>query len=211
MNDNSSCIWTKLNELYPEARCELVFSTPFELLIATILSAQCTDERVNKVTPALFAKYPHPRDYTLVPPHVLEEEIRSCGLFRSKARNIIACCRELMDRFTGEVPNTIEELESLPGVGRKTANVVASNAFGIPAIAVDTHVFRVARRLGLATGSTTLAVEAELCQAFPQEYWSHMHHLLIWHGRRVCDARKPRCGECTVQGCCHYYPTMQLK
>lgn len=205
MHNNTLSILHQLRLLYPEAKCELVYSTPFELLIATILSAQCTDERVNKITPHLFAKYKHPLDYAFLPQSDLEEEIKSCGLFRSKASNIISCCKQLLDRHGGEVPQSTQELESLSGVGRKTANVVASNAFGIPAIAVDTHVFRVSRRLGLAQGDTPLMVERELCRAFAEDVWSELHHLLIWHGRRQCFARKPDCPECLLRDYCLYY------
>ncbi len=188
--------------LYPDARCELNFANPFQLLVATILSAQCTDVRVNEVTARLFGKYKSAHDLVSAEQPVLEEEIRSLGLFRHKARNILALCRVLCERFAGEVPRTIEELMELPGVGRKTASVVVNNAFGVPALAVDTHVFRVARRLGWAHGKTPLVVELELRRMLPPALWGAVHHLLIWHGRRVCFARSPACGMCLLQVVC---------
>jgi len=195
-------IYDELCKLYPDARCELNFSTPFQLLLATVLSAQCTDVRVNEVTARLFAKYTSAYDLLAVEQHALEEEIRSLGLFRHKARSILALCRVLCERFAGEVPRTMEELMELPGVGRKTAGVVVNNAFGVPALAVDTHVFRVAKRLGWADGKTPFAVEQELRSRLPQELWGEVHHLLIWHGRRVCFARSPACAACPLRVAC---------
>lgn len=192
----------ELSRLYPDAKCELDFTSPFQLLIATILSAQCTDERVNKVTPTLFEKYNAPFDLLKVAPESLEADIVSCGLFRNKAKNILAACRMMCEHYGGVVPPSLEELAKLPGVGRKTASVVAYNAFGIPAMAVDTHVFRVSRRLGLAAGRTPEKVEQELCSLLPKNLWGHTHHLLIWHGRRVCYARKPECSGCTISVYC---------
>ena len=192
----------ELRKLYPDARCELNFSTPFQLLLATVLSAQCTDVRVNEVTTRLFAKYTSAYDLLAVEQQALEEEIRSLGLFRHKARNIIALCRVLCERFAGDVPRTIAELMELPGVGRKTAGVVVNNAFGVPALAVDTHVFRVARRLGWTDAKTPFAVEEELRSLLPQELWGEVHHLLIWHGRRVCLARSPACARCALRVAC---------
>lgn len=192
-----------LARTYPDAKCELNHSSPFELLVATILSAQCTDKRVNMVTERLFSKYNTPEDFAQLTQEELEEEIKELGLFRSKARSIIAMSRQLLEDFDGEVPQERRSLESLPGVGRKTANVVLSNAFGIPAIAVDTHVFRVARRLGLAKGATTpLATEEQLMQNIPREQWSAAHHWLIHHGRRICEARRPRCEVCPLLPYC---------
>jgi len=193
-----------LRELYPHAKCELHFSSPFELLIATILSAQCTDQRVNMITARLFAKYQHPSDFVRAPLDEVESDIRSCGLYRSKARHIVACCRELCARHNCDVPGTIAELRTLPGVGRKTANVVASTAFNVPALGVDTHVYRVARRLGLTLARTPDKVELELCALLPREDWSTAHHLFIWHGRRICHARKPQCSLCSLSGWCDY-------
>lgn len=195
-------IFDILQETFPEARCELDYRTPFELLIATILSAQCTDERVNLATRSLFAFASTPEAILSLGQPGLEREIRSLGLFHNKAKNILAVARVLMDDYAGQVPEDIEKLRQLPGVGQKTANVVASNAFGTPALAVDTHVFRVAHRLGLAQGKTPEKVEEELKQIFPREKWSLIHHLLIFHGRRICNARKPRCGECPLTRFC---------
>lgn len=194
----------ELQRLYPEARAELNFSNPFETLIATILSAQCTDKRVNQVTEKLFAEIRSPAQMLTLSQEDLEERIHSCGVYRNKARNILATCRMLVDEYGGEVPGTLEELVKLPGVGRKTANVVYANAFGGDAIAVDTHVFRVSNRLGLAHASNVEKTEEQLMAAIPKELWSTAHHWLIFHGRRVCHARKPRCGECTLRAMCEY-------
>lgn len=196
-------VYEILQARFPEAQCELLYENPFELLIATILSAQCTDDRVNMVTRSLFAELKTPEDYLSLGQAGLEERIKSLGLFRNKAKNILALCRVLLNEYGGEIPADLEELQKLPGVGRKTANVVGSNAFGIPALAVDTHVFRVARRLGLAQGSTPEKVEEELKQVFAREHWSKAHHLLIFHGRRICAARKPQCPLCPLAGECH--------
>jgi len=192
-------IITELERLYPSPHCELRFENPFQLLIATLLSAQCTDMRVNEVTARLFAKYKTVLDFAAIEHATLEDEIKTLGLFRAKAKNIRALCRTLCEHYHGEVPRTMEELLTLPGVGRKTASVVVFNAFGLPAMAVDTHVFRVSRRLGWATGKTPLAVEEELCGLLPKDLWGRVHHLLIWHGRRLCYARSPACAECPLQ------------
>lgn len=194
-----------LAKAYPEADCELNFYTPFQLLIAVMLSAQCTDKRVNVVTERLFAKYKTPEDFLRLSQTDLEEEIRECGLFRNKAKNILATCKVLVEKYGGQVPETLEELVALPGVGRKTANVVAANAFGIPTIAVDTHVFRVANRIGLAHTENVQRVEEQLMRAVPREKWIKAHHWLIWHGRRVCEARHPKCAICPLQEHCKYY------
>lgn len=195
-------VFKALAERFPDADCELVHNNPFELLIATILSAQCTDDRVNMVTRSLFDELKTPEAYLALGREGLEERIKSLGLFHNKAKNILALCRRLVDDCGGKVPADPEELQKLPGVGRKTANVVASNAFGIPALAVDTHVFRVARRLGLAQGKTPDKVEEELKQVFERNHWSKAHHLLIFHGRRICAARKPRCSLCPLAKRC---------
>ena len=196
-----------LAETYPEAQCALVHETPFELLVATILSAQCTDERVNMITPRLFPLYGTPERMLALSEDELGELIRDCGLFRAKARNILATCSGLVARHSGQVPGRMEDLVALPGVGRKTANVVLSNAFSVPAIAVDTHVFRVARRLGLATGDSPEKVELELRRRIPRRSWSQAHHWLIWHGRKICHARWPECPICPLRDCCHAYRT----
>ncbi len=191
-----------LGEEYKDTKPALIFRNPFELLIAVILSAQCTDKRVNITTARLFAKAPDAQAILALGLAGLEEEIRDCGLFRNKAKNIMATCRTLVDDFEGKVPEDYDTLLTLPGVGRKTANVVSSIAFNRPAIAVDTHVFRVANRLGLAKGDTPLKVEEGLMKAIPKDKWSAAHHWLIWHGRRVCKSRKPLCGECVLQAVC---------
>ena len=191
-----------LEETYRGVKPALKFRNPFELLIAVILSAQCTDVRVNVVTERLFAKAPTPEAIIGMGLGALEEEIRDCGLFRNKAKNIMAACQLLLQEYGGQVPEDFEALQKLPGVGRKTANVVMSVAFGYPAIAVDTHVFRVANRLKLAAGSTPLEVEKGLQKAIPREKWSAAHHWLIWHGRKLCKARSPLCGECPLQQVC---------
>ena len=188
--------------MYPNATTALHWRTPFELLVATILSAQATDAAVNQVTPALFAECPSPEAMLRLREDELAERIKSIGLYRNKDRHILAACRMLVDEYGGQVPRTREALERLPGVGRKTANVVLSNAFGVPAIAVDTHVFRVARRLGLAQGETPERVEQELMARLPREEWSRAHHWLIWHGRRICHARNPRCDLCALRPEC---------
>lgn len=191
-----------LEETYRGAKPELHFSNPFELLIAVILSAQCTDKRVNITTARLFKKAATPAAIVALGISGLEEEIKDCGLFRNKAKNIMATCRILVEEFGGEVPSDYDTLLKLPGVGRKTANVVTSVAFGRPAIAVDTHVFRIANRLKLAVGETPLAVEKGLMKAVPREKWSAAHHWLIYHGRRICKANRPLCGECPLADVC---------
>ena len=191
-----------LEELYKDTKPALNFSNPFELLIAVILSAQCTDVRVNIVTERLFKKAPTAKAILDLGLAGLEEEIKDCGLFRSKAKNILATCETLVKDYQGEVPEDYDILLTLPGVGRKTANVVTSIAFNRPAIAVDTHVFRVSNRLKLATGTTPTAVEKKLMLAIPKEKWAAAHHWLIWHGRLVCKARKPLCSECKLSEFC---------
>lgn len=190
--------------MYPDAKCALNHTSPFELLIATMLSAQCTDARVNIVTARMFPTHNRPEHFTPHTPEEIGEMIRDCGLWQSKAKNIHATCRLLLDRHGGEVPATMEELVELPGVGRKTANVVLSNVFGVPAIAVDTHVFRVANRLGLADAETPEKTEEQLMKKIPRELWSQAHHWLIHHGRQICDARKPKCSECPLLEHCKF-------
>lgn len=191
--------------MHPNARCELDFSTPFELLVAVILSAQCTDKRVNMITKDLFRSLNTPKQFAEVPQEKLEKMIHSCGFYHNKAKNIIGCSKAILERFGGQVPQTVDELVTLDGVGRKTANVVVSVAFGGQAIAVDTHVFRVANRIGLANAKTPDEVEQQLMSAIPKDSWSKSHHLLIFHGRYVCNARKPKCDECAVRDYCDYY------
>lgn len=191
-----------LADVYKDVKPALIFSNAFELLIAVILSAQCTDKRVNVTTARLFAKANTPEAILNLGVEKLEEEIRDCGLFRNKAKNIIATCQKLCSEYHGEVPAEFDELLKLPGVGRKTANVVSSIAFNRPAIAVDTHVFRVSNRLQLAIGSTPDEVEKGLQKAIPMEKWSDAHHWLIWHGRKICRARNPLCGQCPLKDLC---------
>lgn len=191
-------VMDELAKLYPEARPELHFSNPFETLIATILSAQCTDRRVNQVTAKLFVQYPDAFAMAKLSPEELEPLIRECGLYHNKAKNIAAVCRALVEHYGGEVPNTREELMKLPGVGQKTAGVVLMAAFGDPQIPVDTHVFRVSRRIGLADAGTPEKVELQLRALLPKEIWTFGHHLLIWHGRRCCAARNPACERCPL-------------
>lgn len=193
-----------LEETYMGTETALHYSTPFELLVAVIMSAQCTDERVNKITARIFPKYNTPEKMGALSQEQLEEEIRDCGLFRSKAKNLLSTCKMLTGEYNSVIPDTIEELMKLPGVGKKTANVVASIVYKVPAIAVDTHVFRVSHRLGLAKGDDPLAVEKELQKAIPKNKWSDAHHWLIWHGRKICKARKPLCSECVLVELCPY-------
>ena len=187
---------------YPEARCELDFTSPFELLVATVLSAQCMDQKVNEVTPGLFARYPNAEALASSDVADVEEAIRPTGFFRQKAATLQGIARNLCDRFGGEVPALLEDLVALPGVGRKTANVVLGEAFGIPGIAVDTHVLRVARRLGWTTETDPVKVERDLMARIPEARWTRVSQLVIWHGRRRCHTRKPACGACTLATWC---------
>lgn len=195
----------ELASLYPDAKPALNYTTPYELLVAVVLSAQCTDERVNIVTAKLFEKYNTPEAMVTLSQKELEKYIFSCGFYRMKAEHILSASHDILDKFGGEVPGTIEELMSLAGVGKKTANVIYAVAFGGAAIAVDTHVFRVSNRLGLAKGTTPEKVEEDLCKAIPKSDWGKAHHWLIYHGRRVCHSQRPACGECTLAHLCDYY------
>jgi len=196
-------IITTLDRTYPEAHCELKHAEPLELLIATILSAQCTDKRVNIVTKELFKRYRSAADYANAPVAELEQAIKTTGFFRNKAKNIQACCRKLVERYAGKVPRTMEDLTQLNGVGRKTANVVLGNAFGINAgVVVDTHVARLSQRLGLTKQKTPEKIEPELMALVPQKQWALFSHWLIWHGRRRCAARKPDCLNCEIKKLC---------
>ncbi|CDZ74402.1 putative endonuclease III [Peptoniphilus sp. ING2-D1G] len=190
---------------YPDAQCELDYTTPFELLVATILSAQCTDVRVNIVTGELFKLYNKPIDFLNLGIDKIEPLIRTCGLYKNKAKNIYMASKMLVEEYNSEVPSTIEELMKLPGVGKKTANVVASNAFGVPAIAVDTHVFRLANRIGFVDEKDVLNTERALQRKIKKQRWTKAHHLLIFHGRRVCKARNPMCEECSIREYCRYF------
>jgi endonuclease-3 len=192
---------------YPTAHCELDYETPLQLVVATILSAQCTDKRVNMVTPALFAKYPTVHALAAAKIEDIEELVKSTGFFRSKAKSILGMANKLVEKHGGEVPRTIEELVVLPGVGRKTANVVLGNAFGINVgIVVDTHVARLSARFGITRETDPVKIEQALIPLFPQPGWTMLSHLMIWHGRRTCDARKPKCGECVLRDICPSAP-----
>lgn len=192
-----------LRRTYPDAECALVFRTPLELLVATILSAQCTDARVNIVTRDLFRKYRSAADFARAPLAQLEQDIRSTGFYRNKARNIQACCRRLVEEFAGQVPQRLDDLVTLPGVGRKTANVVLGTAFGIASgVVVDTHVTRLARRMGLTRTSDAVKIEQDLMAQLPQSEWVAFSHRMIQHGRKICTARKPRCDECLLNKVC---------
>ena len=192
----------KLAKLYPDAKCALHHKNPFQLLIATILSAQCTDVRVNQVTKTLFKKYPDAKAFARAGLADIEEDIRSTGFFRNKAKSIQACCAVLVDDHKGKVPDTMEELVKLGGVGRKTANVVLGNCFGVPGIVVETHVGRIARRLGLTKQKDAVKVEIELAELIPPKEQVDFCHRMIYHGRQVCDARKPKCAECDLEKIC---------
>lgn len=202
--DRRDTILKLLEKEYYDAKPGLKYSTPFELLVATILSAQCTDVRVNKITGELFKKYNTPEAFANMDREYLERQIYSCGFYRNKSKNIIETSKILLDKYDGEVPASVKELQKLPGVGRKTANVVASNAFGIDAIAVDTHVFRVSNRLGLVDGKDVEETEKQLMAVIPKDKWSRAHHWLIQHGRQICSARSPKCSECFLADYCKY-------
>jgi endonuclease III len=193
-----------LSEEIPDSRIALRFSNPLELLIATILSAQCTDVKVNQVTVDLFKKYRSAKDYAESNLVTLEEGIRPTGFYRNKAKSIQRCGQELVKRFEGEVPKTLEDLVTLPGVGRKTANVILGNAYGIPGIVVDTHVHRVSQRIGLTKNDDPVKIEFDLMKTAPKEEWTHFSNLIVWHGRKTCVARNPLCGTCSIRKWCNY-------
>ena len=203
--DKINKILDDLDSLYPDAKAGLDFTTPFELLIATILSAQCTDVRVNKVTAVLFKEHNTPKSILDLGIDGLSKFIKSCGLYKTKSKNIINTCNVLYHDYDSKVPDNIQELMKLPGVGRKTANVVVSNAFDTPAIAVDTHVFRVTNRIGIVNEKDVLSTEKALMRVIPKERWSKSHHLFIWHGRNICKARNPKCEECILNDRCKFY------
>lgn len=198
----AAALFRRLAKAYPDAHCELDFRTPFQLLAATILSAQCTDKNVNRATPGLFQAWPDAAALAAARPAQVEGKIRSLGLYRMKARSLVGMAKALVAEHGGAVPRERAALVALPGVGRKTANVVLSNAFGLPGLAVDTHVLRVGRRLGLLKSADPVKAEAELCAQVPPKLWGLVSHWLIWHGRRVCAARKPLCGDCPVAKLC---------
>jgi len=207
MNNNQKAkkVLDLLHKAGPPPRTELNYNTPWQLLVATILSAQSTDRQVNRITANLFKKYIGPEDFAALSQAKLEDEIKSIGLFRNKSRYLIAASKAIVEEYGGKVPADIEELCKLPGVGRKTANVVASNAFGIPALGVDTHVFRVSNRIGLANAKNAKQAEEQLTAIIPRDYWSLAHHLLILHGRYVCTARAPKCPDCPVRTECKFF------
>lgn len=200
--DNNGRILSTLAEVYADSKAALEYDSVYQLLVAVMLSAQTNDNQVNKITRELFVDYGTPQHMATLSVAELEQKIQTCGLYKNKAKNIVATTRILLDEYGGEVPQTREELVRLPGVGRKTANVVLSVGFDLPALAVDTHIFRVAHRLGFSEGKTPDAVEADLCALIPEEDWAKAHHWFIWHGRRVCDARRPKCDECPVGEWC---------
>ncbi len=211
MKKDMKIILESLKKQYPDAKCELNYETPFQLLVATILSAQTTDKKVNEVTEKLFKEYPTVDDFLKISQEELEQKIKTIGLYRNKAKNILMMCRQLKENFHGQVPDTMEEITSLAGAGRKTANVVLSNAFGVPAIAVDTHVFRVSNRIGIAKSDNVLDTENQLKKIIPKKDWSLAHHLLIFHGRRCCMARNPKCELCVISEYCDYNNSIKTK
>lgn len=200
--ESAARVADQLAAAYPDARCELNFTTPFELLVATVLSAQSTDVRVNAVTPKLFDEFPDAEALAVASPERVESIIRPVGMYRNKAAALVGLSRMIVDEYAGAVPDTLEQLVALPGVGRKTANVVLGNAFGVPGITPDTHVMRVSNRLGWVDSRKPNAVEQRLMELLPREQWTVMSHVLITHGRRVCHARRPACGACPVVDAC---------
>ena len=210
MKKKIKIIVDKLMETYPDAECELKYETPFQLLIATVLSAQTTDKKVNEVTKKLFKDYGTLDKFLTLSEEKLQDIIKVIGLYKTKSRNIVALCKVLRDNFNGEVPKTRDELVTLPGVGRKTANVVISNCFGVQAFAVDVHVFRVSNRIGLANASTPEKTELDLMKNIDENLWTICHHTIIFHGRRCCTARNPKCEKCTIKDYCKYYKNKDL-
>ena len=206
MKDKNIEIIEKLNKMYPDAKCSLNFNSPFEMLIAVILSAQCTDDRVNKTTPAIFAKYNAPEDFANMDIKLLEKLIHPCGFYKNKAKNIKLTSQILVEKFNSKVPETMDELVSLPGVGRKTANVVMLEAFNNPqGVAVDTHCKRIANRIGLSDKSDPEKIEQDILKIFPKKYYYDLNHVLIWHGRNTCTARNPKCENCHINSYCEYF------
>ncbi len=195
-----------LKIIYPDAKCSLDFKTPFELGIAVMLSAQCTDERVNKITPLLFEKYKKPEDYIEATLGEIEEIIRPCGFYKNKAKSVLGYVKKIVDEYNGKMPETMEELVKLPGIGRKSANVIMLEAFSNPqGIAVDTHAKRIANRIGLSKEKEPLKIEQDLIKAIPKKYFKDVNHLLVWHGRNLCNARKPQCNKCPINKYCEFY------
>lgn len=209
MNQKKSIeIIKKLKEYYPDAKCSLNFTTPFEMLIAVILSAQCTDERVNKTTPSIFEKYNTPEDFSNMSLELLESLIHPCGFYRNKAKNIKSTAQILVEKYNSKVPHTMDELISLPGVGRKTANVVMLEAFNNPqGVAVDTHCRRICNRIGFSYNKEPIKIEQDLLKIFPKDYYYDLNHILIWHGRKICTSRNPKCENCPISKDCKYFKT----
>lgn len=199
-----------LKEMYPDAKCSLDFSTPFQMLVSVVLSAQCTDERVNKTTPSIFSKYSTPQDFADMDIELLEELIHPCGFYKTKAKNLKRTAQILVEKYDGMVPNNMEDLMSLPGVGRKSANVIMLEAFDLPqGIAVDTHCKRIANRLGFSSESDPAKIEQDLLKVIPKEYYKDVNHIFIWHGRNVCTSQKPKCDSCKLQQYCKYNKSKQ--
>lgn len=197
-----------LKDFYPDATCSLDFKSPFEMMVSVMLAAQCTDERVNKTTPNLFNKYNTPETIAKMDLKELEEIIHPCGFYKTKAKNLKACSQKLLDEFDGQVPQNMKDLQSLPGVGRKSANVVMLEAFHNPqGIAVDTHAKRISNRVGLSKNTTPEKIEQDIIKLIPKEYYKDVNHLLVWHGRKICDARKPKCEECPISEFCKEFKT----
>lgn len=209
-NSNVEKIVKTLIDFYPDAKCSLDFSTPFQMLVAVVLSAQCTDERVNKTTPSIFAKYPTPEDFVKMPIETLEDLIHPCGFYKNKAKNLKLAAEKIVNEYGGKVPQNMEELITIPGVGRKSANVIMLEAFNNPqGIAVDTHAKRISNRLGLSDENDPLKVEQDLIKAIPQKYFKDINHILVWHGRNICTARNPKCSQCPVKSWCNYFKENQ--
>lgn len=204
-------IFEKLKKDYPEAECSLDHRTPLQLLVATVLSAQCTDARVNKVTPALFKRFKGPEDYVDAPIEEVRKYIQSCGFYKNKAKNIVGACTAIIEQHGGKVPRTLDELVKLPGVGRKTANVILGTAFGIPGVVVDTHCGRIARRLGFTKETDPVKVEHALMKIWRKEDWSLYSHFMVFHGRAVCDSRSPKCSGCSLRALCPFPDTRDGK
>ena len=206
MKENVVKIIEELKKMYPDAKCSLDFSTPFEIGIAVMLSAQCTDERVNKITPILFEKYKKPEDYVKASLKEIEEIIKPCGFYKNKAKNLKGYAKDIVEKYNGKMPETMEELIKLPGIGRKSANVIMLEAFNNPqGIAVDTHAKRIANRMGLSKEKEPSKIEQDLIKQVPKKYFKDVNHLLVWHGRQTCNARKPKCEECRVNKYCELY------
>lgn len=206
MKKDVTKIIEELKDMYPEAKCSLDFSTPFEMGIAVMLSAQCTDERVNKITPILFAKYKKPEDYIKATLEEIEDIIKPCGFYKNKAKNLKGYAKNIIEKYKGQMPETIEELMELPGIGRKSANVIMLEAFNNPqGIAIDTHAKRISNRIGLSKEKEPSKIEKDLIKQIPKRYFKDVNHLLVWHGRKICNARKPKCEECGVNKYCDLY------